>query len=401
MKINPAGSITTPRGYKAAGVYCGIKEKGKDLALLFSDMPGTAVAGLFTTNVFKAAPVILSRKRVHRGYARALLINSGNANACTGAEGAKDAEEMALRVAKRLGLSAEEVLLASTGIIGEKLPMNKVYTGIEQICEALSSDCGHDAAEAIMTTDTFRKSMSTCFEIDGRNVTIGAMAKGSGMINPKMATLIAVFTTDMAVEPEPLKEALSAAVQPSLNALTIDGEMSTNDCVFIFANGAAGGDFVKRNSHGFDGFVAALSGLAVEVSKSLAADGEGATTMITVTVEGAASQEDADKAARAVANSLLVKTAMYGKDPNWGRIFSAIGACGIGFDPGDVFLAISGQTIACNGAPVNFDLQKLSHSLESRDIAIRLKIGGGIHSATIYTCDLTHEYISINAEYHT
>jgi glutamate N-acetyltransferase/amino-acid N-acetyltransferase len=401
VKINRTGSITTPRGYKAAGIYCGIKKKGKDLALLFSEMPGTAVAGLFTTNVLKAAPVILSRKRVQRGYARALLINSGNANACTGAEGIKDAEEMAARAAGRLGLKAEEVLLASTGIIGERLPMNKIDGGIEQLCHALSSDGGHDAAEAIMTTDTFRKSMSTCFEIDGRNVTIGAMAKGSGMVNPKMATLITVFTTDIAVEPETLKEALSTAVQPSLNALTIDGQMSTNDCVFVFANGAAGGDFVKRNSNGFDNFVAALTGLAVEITKSLAADGEGATKMIMVTVEGASSPEDADRAARAVANSLLVKTAIYGKDPNWGRIFSAIGACGIGFDPHDVFLAISGQTIACNGAPVSFDLQKLSHSLESRDITIRLKIGGGSHSATIYTCDLTHKYISINAEYHT
>ena len=394
------GSVTTPVGFKASGIRCGIKQKGKDLALIASDSPADAAA-LFTTNQIKAAPVTLSKRRIKNGKARAIVINSGNANACTGEQGMNDAREMSGIVANALALDPEEVLVASTGVIGEYMPMPTLRSGLPEVCRALSADGGVEAATAIMTTDTVPKHFATSFEIDGRTCSIGVIAKGSGMIQPRMATMICVFTTDVNIEPHLLQTALTEAVSVSLNSLTIDGEMSTNDCVFILANGAAGNDRIAARNQAYATFASALRRLSIAVTKALARDGEGATRLVTVTVRAAESNEQAQTAARAVANSLLVKTAIYGQDPNWGRVFSAVGATRANINPDAVSVKFAGITVAQNGRAIDYDQDKMKKALSEKEINIEIDLATGEHDWTIFTCDLTHEYITINAEYHT
>ncbi|MCI0495235.1 bifunctional glutamate N-acetyltransferase/amino-acid acetyltransferase ArgJ [candidate division KSB1 bacterium] len=394
------GSITSPLGYQACGVRCGIKQLGNDVALLVSDVP-SAIAAMFTTNQIKAAPVVLSRQLVQNGKAQALLINSGNANACTGQKGLEDAKEMIALTAQGLNLDSEHVLVASTGVIGMYLPMDLIRNGIFDACKNLSRTGGVDAAKAIMTTDTRPKHFSTEIEIASRICRIGAIAKGSGMINPHLATMIALFTTDVDIQQSLLQEALSECIAETLNAITIDGEMSTNDSVFLFSNGLSGNPKITTKDDSYQKFLAGLKAVSLAITKELAADGEGATKLVTVTVEQAASQEEAFKAAKFIANSMLVKTAIFGKDPNWGRVISAVGASGVTLNSDAIAIRFANILVAENGAAIAFDKVAMKNVLEQKEISISLSLGIGNYSATVYTCDLTYDYIKINAEYHT
>jgi glutamate N-acetyltransferase/amino-acid N-acetyltransferase len=404
MEINNCkisnGSITTPTGYRACGVRCGIKQQGNDMALLVSDVPA-AIAAMFTTNRIVAAPVILSRKIAQKGTAQALIINSGNANACTGQRGLDDAKEMINLAARGLKLDPEQVLIASTGVIGVYLPMELIRKGIPDACKNLSRTGGEEAAKAIMTTDTRPKHFSTEFEIDGRICHVGAIAKGSGMINPHLATMIAVFTTDVNIQQNLLQLALAECVAETLNALTIDGEMSTNDSVFLFANGMSGNPKINAKDENYQKLLSGLKAASLAITKALAADGEGATKFVTVTVEQAASQEEAFKAAKAIANSMLVKTAIFGRDPNWGRVISAVGASGVALNSDAIAIRFAEIPVAEHGAAIAFDKLTMKDALEQTEISISVSLGIGNDSATVYTCDLTYDYIKINAEYHT
>jgi glutamate N-acetyltransferase/amino-acid N-acetyltransferase len=394
------GSITTPTGYRACGVSCGIKQQGKDLALLVADVPVT-IAAMFSTNRVVAAPVILSRQIVQKGTAQALIINIGNANACTGQRGLDDAKEMIDLTARGLNLDPEQVLIASTGVIGVYLPMELIRKGISDACTNLSSTGGKEAVQAIMTTDTNPKHFSIEFEIDGRICHIGAIAKGSGMINPNLATMITVFTSDVSIQQNLLQEALAESVAETLNALTIDGEMSTNDSVFLFANGLSGSPKITSKNENYQKLLAGLKAISLAITKALAADGEGATKLVMVMVEQAASQTEAFKAAKSIANSMLIKTAIFGKDPNWGRVISAVGASGVVLNSDAIAIRFADIPVAENGAAIVFDKSAMKDALEQKEISIFISLGVGKFSATVYTCDLTYDYIRINAEYHT
>ncbi len=394
------GSVTSPKGFTAAGINCGLKEKKKDLALIKSDVPATAAA-VFTTNRVAAAPVLISRENAAKGMAQAIIINSGGANACTGQQGLADAREMTGLTAQAVGIKPELVLVASTGVIGKYLPMNIIRKGIEEIVPRLASDGGTLAAEAIMTTDTHPKHFSVDFELDNKKCTIGAIAKGSGMISPNMATMIMAITTDVNIQARLLQEALKESVDMSLNALTVDGDMSTNDSVFLLANGMSGNAAITSKNENYEKFLAALKAICLKMARVIATDGEGATKLVTVTVENALNHEQANCAAKAIANSLLVKTAIFGMDPNWGRVISATGASGVEMNLEAVSIRFAGITVAENGAAIPFDFPAMKKALTEKEIAINISLGMGNHSATVYTCDLTYDYVKINAEYHT
>jgi glutamate N-acetyltransferase / amino-acid N-acetyltransferase len=394
------GTVTTPQGFQAAGISVGLKRANKDMALIYSNRPAV-VAGMFTTNLVPAHCVVYNKERVKNGHARALIVNSGNANCCNGEQGRLDNFEMAELTAAKLGLSPNEVLVLSTGVIGEPMNMEKIRAGIDMAAAALSNDGGLDAAQAIMTTDTVPKHFSAEFELDGHRCAIGVIAKGSGMINPHLATMFCIFTTDVAIQPALLQSAFQEAVEESLNRLTVDGEMSTNDSALIFANGAAGNREISKKNDDYHHFVDALRALAVEATKAIARDGEGATKLVTVTVNGAANESEAVTAAKAIANSMLVKTAIFGKDPNWGRVVQAAGASGAQINPAAFAVEFAGVKVAENGGRQPFDREKIIEMLEQKDVQVTIDLGVGHASATVFTCDLTFEYITINAEYHT
>ncbi len=394
------GSITAPAGYRACGHRCGIKQQGLDLALLVSDKPA-AVAAMFTTNRIKAAPVLVSQELVKKGIAQALVVNSGNANAMTGKRGLTDAKAMTELVGNALNLDPSLVLVASTGVIGQYLPMDLIRAGILEASRHLSADGGAEAAKAIMTTDTRPKHFAIAFEIEGQLCQIGAMAKGSGMIHPHLATMIAAFTTDIAITSDLLQEALAETVGQTLNALTIDGETSTNDSVFLFANGQSGNRTIKIRDEKYQKFLSALKTVALAITRELAADGEGATKLVTITVQQAVNESEAFRAAKAIANSMLVKTAIFGQDPNWGRVISAVGASGVSLAPDQIAIKFADIAVAENGAAIDFDKAAMKAALQKPEIGISVSLGVGNASATVYTCDLTYDYIKINAEYHT
>lgn len=394
------GSATSPQGFQACGIRCGLKQKGKDLALVTSEKPAV-IAAMFTTNRVQAAPVILSRRRAAAGIAQALIINSGNANACTGEQGYADALEMTALAAEDLSINPDHVLVASTGIIGVPMPMEIIRRGIKDACACLSRTGGEEAAHAIMTTDTRPKNFAVRFELDGKSCCIGAMAKGSGMINPHVATMICVITTDVHISAELLGQALAESMEDSINALTIDGEMSTNDAVFLFANGMSGNELIKAKGRQYENFLSALRSITKAAAEALAEDGEGATHLVRVTVENARNREEAVVAAKAIANSLLVKTAIFGRDPNWGRVASAAGASGVTLDPQAIEIRLAGIPVATKGGAIPFDATVMNKALEDKEIDICIGLGVGRYSATVLTCDLTKEYISINADYHT
>lgn len=365
------------------------------MALVYSEVPSVS-AGVFTTNLIKAAPVLVSRERVPSSTTRAVIVNSGNANACTGEQGMQDARTMASETARLLDIREDDVLVASTGIIGKRLPMDMVKAGIAEAVQSLSRGGGEIAARAIMTTDTRPKEAFAQFQMDGREVTIGGMAKGAGMICPNMATMLAFITTDAAITPEMLQKCLSRSVEVSFNCLTVDGDTSTNDSVIMLANGLAGNSLVD-----IDVFQAALDSVTMSLAKQIAADGEGATKFVEIRVQGADSFEGARQIAKTIANSSLVKTAMFGWDPNWGRILAAAGRAGVEFDPTAVNLSLGDIILVKGGEPVEFSEGKAHEYLKGHDILVHLQVGKEKWGATVFTCDLSYDYVRTNAEYHT
>lgn len=397
------GGVTAPAGFLAAGVRADIKGTGgskKDVAILASRVP-CAAAGVYTTNVVKAAPVLLTQELTETGRLQAIVANSGNANACTGEQGMRDAAEMARLTAEALGLEAGAVGVASTGVIGVHLPMDRVAAGIAAAAAALSPDGGDDAARAIMTTDTFSKQIAVQVELGGVPVTIGAMAKGSGMIHPNMATMLGFVTTDADVEPAALRAALQAATARSFNMITVDGDTSTNDMVVALANGLAGNPKVMMGTPAYDEFAAALEQVLTYLAREIARDGEGATKLIEVQVKGAANLADARRAARSVCGSSLVKAAVFGEDANWGRVLAALGYSGAAFDPNRVDLWLGDLQMMAAGAPVAFDETAAAQVLKGKEVRFVADLHAGEAEATAWGCDLTYDYVKINGSYRT
>jgi glutamate N-acetyltransferase / amino-acid N-acetyltransferase len=396
------GGVTAPSGFRASGLHCGIKASGKpDLSLIVSDTPASAAA-MFTLNLAKAPPLFVCEDHLKstRGQATAIITNSGCANACTGPQGMADAKEMAQITAQALGCRNDQVLVASTGVIGVNLKMDKIRSGVPQAVSALAADGGPAAARAIMTTDPFPKEYAV--EVDTKmfgTFRVGGMAKGSGMIEPRMATMLGYLTTDAAVEPGMLSRVLKEATRYTFNAITVDGEPSTNDCVFALANGASG---VAINDNLYPALFEAFRAVAHELALGIVRGGEGATKLISITVTGAAADSDAWMAARAIANSPLVKTAIHGGDPNWGRLVAAAGRSGAKFVLEGARVQIGSLVLFENGRPFDELAPKAADYLTGKDLAIEVNLGtGGSHSATVWTCDLSAEYVKINAEYRT
>jgi glutamate N-acetyltransferase/amino-acid N-acetyltransferase len=401
-----SGGVCAPKGFSAGGVACGIKasSKKRDLALIYSEKP-CAAAAVFTTNKVKAASVLVSAEHVAGGVLRAVIANSGNANACTGEAGLAAARKMASLVAGHFGIEAGQVAVASTGVIGVPLPIDIIERNIEALANSLSADGeGHAAAlEAIMTTDTRKKEGAVEVEIDGKNVRIGGMVKGSGMIHPNMATMLCFITTDAAIPHEVLDSCLRQAVGRSFNRVTVDGDTSTNDSVFIMANGEAGNSPIAAGSASCEIFAGALGALCVDLARATARDGEGATKLVTVTVSGAAGEDAAETLAKAVASSSLVKAACFGADANWGRVLCAMGYSGADFNPGDVDVAFASTgeevQVCAAGASFPFSEEDAKRILKREEIEIRIKAGKGPGKATVWGCDLTYDYVKINGDY--
>ena len=402
--IVEGGSITSVPGFQAAGVHCGLKAEGElDLALVVSGVPCRAAA-VFTTNRVQAAPVLWDREAiaVSPEGVRAAVINSGCANACTGEQGLRDAEEMARQVALALGVSPHSVLVMSTGVIGPRLDMEKVEAGIVAAVEGLSTEGGHRAAQAIMTTDTHPKEIAVRGRIAGRQVTIAGMCKGAGMIHPQMATLLGLILTDASIAQPLLQQALRQAVEASFNCITVDGDMSTNDTVAVLANGLAGNEELRaESSPGYAEFLEGLTFVATELAKGIVRDGEGSTKFIEVRVQGARTEAEAKQVAMAVANSNLVKTAIYGQDANWGRVICAVGYSGVEVDPGRLSLWFGDLHLVKDGQPYDVDEERAAEILAQDEIVITVDLRQGEAEATVWTCDLTHDYITINAHYRT
>jgi glutamate N-acetyltransferase/amino-acid N-acetyltransferase len=396
------GGVTVPRGFRAVGTSAGIKANGGlDLALLVSDVPAQAAA-VFTTNLAIAAPVVVSREHLARsgGAARAVIVNSGCANACTGDEGLQAARDMAFETARLVNCPAEQVLVASTGVIGVALPIQKLRIGLPAAFDALGADAAHGAlaARAIMTTDPFPKESAAQLAIGGLDVRIGGMAKGSGMIEPMLATMLGFVTTDAAMPTALLDRALRDAVKDTFNAITVDGECSTNDCVMLLANGASGAT-VDESTYG--AFVAGLTAVCRELSLGIVRGGEGATKLVTVTVTGGATIDEARKAAKAIANSLLVKTAIHGGDPNWGRLIAVAGRAGVAFNLSRAAVLIGPTVLFKDGRPYDDAAPEAAAYLQGKDLTVSVDLGAGVASSTVWTCDLSAEYVRINADYRT
>lgn len=391
------GGVTSAQGFLASGVHCGVKPHKKDLALVYSRVPAAA-AGVFTTNKVKAAPVLVDMERIRSGRGQAVVVNSGNANACTGEQGLRDAREMAQLVAQHLEISEELVYVCSTGVIGQPLPMDAIRRGIPEAVRRLGPD-GTAAAEAIMTTDTVPKSAAVQVTIGSQVVTVGGMTKGAGMIHPQMATTLTVLTTDAAVAPPVLHAALRRAADLSFNRITVDGDRSTNDTILLLANGEAGAPEITGPGEDLDAFQRALEALCVNLAKMVARDGEGATKLVEVTVRGALSEEDAHRAALAVASSPLVKTAVYGCSPNWGRILAAVGYSGAEVHPDRLACWIGPVLVAERGAPAadGARLAEAAQHLRGEEVQVTVDLGLGRGEATVWTCDLTEGYIRENA----
>ena len=402
-----AGGITAPSGFKAGGVHTGLKKRKKDLTLLCSETAAHAAA-VFTTNIVKAAPIIWSQQALHaqRSSVKAIIINSGNANACTGPQGIIHARQMAEVTAEALHCQPQEVLVSSTGVIGVPLPIETILNGMPTLLDSLGTDenAALAAAEGIMTTDTCVKQAAVRVEIGGKWVTIGAMAKGSGMIHPNMATMLAFVTTDADISPEALQIALRESVDESYHMISVDGDTSTNDMVVLMANGQAGNPTITgRTDTNYEIFRHALNLVNRTLAETIAKDGEGATKFLTAQVTSAGSKSQARALAKAIVSSTLVKAAFYGADANWGRIISSMGATGVPFDPSRVSLSLvstaGGILMLEKGEPLPFDEEYGRKVLEERDIEIRVELHAGASSATAWGCDLTHDYVSINSSY--
>ncbi|MFC1490480.1 bifunctional glutamate N-acetyltransferase/amino-acid acetyltransferase ArgJ [Candidatus Latescibacterota bacterium] len=395
------GSITAPEGFRAGAVKCGIKYKNRnDLALIVSDNLATC-AGVFTRNRIKAAPVLVSRDHVKNGDARAIIVNSGNANACTGENGIETAITMAAQTAKLIKCDPSEVLVSSTGVIGHVFPIDKVVKCLPKLVSDISENGNALAAKAIMTTDTVPKETAVEFEIDDKTIRIGAIAKGSGMICPDMATMLSFITTDAEIEKSALRKALRESVESSFNCITVDGDMSPNDTVLILANGKAKNSVINSRTKAFDLFKEALAAVCLKMAKSIVRDGEGATKFITLKITGAAGKEDARQVGLAIANSPLVKTAFFGEDPNWGRIICAAGYSGVAVDESNITIVLNDSTIFENGRTNSFDEDELREKMSAKEMILEVDLGMGKAEMTIYTTDMSYDYIKINAEYTT
>lgn len=395
------GGVTTPAGFLAGTACAAIKKADKrDVAVIYSSVPAAA-AGVFTLNRVKAAPVIISMERLAAGNARAVVVNSGNANACNGEQGMRDALDMAAVAAVALGIPADEVLVASTGVIGKKMPMDKVLPGVRAAAGQVSPDGGHLAAQAIMTTDTYSKEAAVQLELGGKVVTIGGTAKGSGMIHPDMATMLCFITTDAAVSVTCLKKALKHAANLSFNMITVDGDSSTNDMAVILANGMAGNKSIENESVDYIYFRDALTAVCTSLAKAIARDGEGATKMIEVKVLGAATERDARLAARSVAGSSLVKAAVFGNDANWGRVICAAGYSGASFAPDKFDIFLGEVQVARDGGSLEFSEELALDVLQKDTVTITLDFKSGECGATAWGCDLSYDYVKINADYRT
>ena len=401
---NISGGVVAPVGFRCAGVACGIKTTrgALDMALILSDRPATASA-LFTTNRVKAAGVLVTRERIRGRKMRGIVVNSGNANACTGERGLRDAVRMTQVASLVTGVSPEQMLVASTGIIGHPLPMPKVESGIRKAAAGLGRSRNHAAAvaRAIMTTDTVPKSAAVELLLSGKRVRIGGIAKGSGMISPNLATMLAFITTDCVIGAPMLRKALQQAVERTFNCITIDGDASTNDTIVVLANAAAGNIAIRKPGRAYDLFLKGLSAVAEKLAKAMVRDGEGATRFVEVRVTRARNNAEADIVARKIANSPLVKTAIHGGDPNWGRIICAAGYAGVPVDAERMRLRINGVQLFRKGVPCCVSADRLSACMRPTDIGIHLDLGQGKGTATIWTCDLSSEYVTINADYHT
>ena len=397
-----SGGITTVPGIRASGVHGGLKsDNQKDVALIVADSPAVA-AGVFTRNRVCAATVLLSREHLNDQVAQAIVVNSGNANACTGEQGLDNARKMAALVGDRLNVNPKNVLVSSTGVIGVQLPMNAIIRGIERAAGTLHEDGGHDAAQAIMTTDTVPKEVAAEIEIGGHTVRIGGMTKGAGMIAPNMATMLAFLATDVNIAAAPLQEALWKSVNKSFNRVTIDTDRSTNDTVQILATGSARNpEITEASGDSYDAFCEGLEFVSIELAKKIARDGEGATKMIEVVVKNAKSETEAESAARATAESPLVKTAVFGKDANWGRIMMAVGKSEAQFDPYQVDVWLGNYQLVKAGMDSGFDEEKATQLFSEDTVVITIDLAAGDAEATMWTCDYSYDYIKINADYRT
>jgi glutamate N-acetyltransferase/amino-acid N-acetyltransferase len=390
--------VTFPSGFRAAAVASGIYPDRPDLAVIAADVVGPA-AGVFTRNLVQAAPVLVSRDHLASGFARAIVVNAGCANACTGPEGLSDARRMAALTGEELGCPAHEVVVASTGVIGVRLPMEKVEAGLRVLIPRLDIPGGAAAARAIMTTDTKPKEIGLEFRLGGRRARIGGMAKGSGMIAPRMATMLAFLTTDVHVIPPLLKSAVERAAANSFNRITVDGDTSTNDMAVVLSGGQAGVPVVDRKGSELSAFQEALEEAFRSLAGMIVRDGEGATKIAEVRVEGAASQDDAERVARTIAESPLVKTALHGGDPNWGRILAAAGRSGVEFDADKVDVFVGEVHVAERGAARSYDEKEAARAMRADPVILRVRLNQGDCGAWMLTSDLSHGYIDINAHY--
>jgi len=398
------GGVTSPNGFLASGIYCGLKKSNlqKDLALIYSEVPAVA-AGMYTKNKVKGAPIYITKEHLTNKKAQAIIINSGNANTCNGDDGLNKAKKMASLQAKELQLKTDDVLVASTGVIGVPLNIDAIKDGIPLLTEKLSKQGFDDASSAIMTTDTFKKQLALEFYIGDRKVTIGSMAKGSGMIEPNMGTMLSFITTDLSISPQLLHEALKCSVKLTYNRVSVDGDTSTNDMILILANGLAENPTITEKDENYDSFLKVLTELNTIMAKNIAKDGEGATKLLECQIIGANTEDDAVVLGKSVINSSLVKTAMFGSDANWGRILCALGYTTIDFDPEKVdvsFESHAGTIKVCEaGSSLPFDEDKAKKILNENEIIIKVNLFLGGYNAYVWGCDLSYEYVKINGDY--
>ena len=406
MNVIKNGTITDVKGFKAAGITAGLKKSGKkDLALIYSEYKAVSAA-VFTKNLVKAAPILVDMENIKSENTQAIIVNSGNANACTGEDGYKNAKKMTEIIAEKLNLHPTEVLVESTGIIGVQMDMEKVASGLEKIVPELSEEGGHNAGEAIMTTDTFPKNLAVKIEIGGKEVTIAGIAKGSGMIHPDMATMLAFLVTDVSIDKKLLQKVFSKSTDDSYNMVSVDGDTSTNDMAGILANGAAGNTKITdENSEEFKIFKEALNFVNKELAKSIAKDGEGATKLIEVTTKNARTMEDAKKVSKSVITSSLFKAAVFGSDANWGRILCAVGYSGAELIVDKIEIFIKGEDkiiqVAKNGMGIDFGEEEVEKILKEEKVGVIVNLNDGNYDATAWGCDLTYDYVKINADYRT
>ena len=404
MKII-SGGVCAAKGFKANGVHCGIRKnrQKRDLSLIFSEVPASAAA-VYTKNLVKGAPLKITKEHLSNGIAQAVICNSGNANTCN-ANGEEIANETCYIVADALGIEKNDVVVASTGVIGQPLDITPIKNGMSELAGGLSADGATFAAEGIMTTDTVKKEVAVSFTVGGKECKIGGMAKGSGMIHPNMATMLVFITSDVSISPEMLKEALTGDIGRTFNMISIDGDTSTNDMVCVLANGMAGNAKITEKGKDFDAFMRALNTVTVHLCRMIAADGEGATKLLECRVSGAADEATAKTVAKSVVCSALTKAAMFGADANWGRVLCAIGYSGADVDVNRIdvsFLSAAGKIEVCkDGAGVEFSEEKAKKILLESEIDILVNLNSGDYTATAWGCDLTYDYVKINGDYRT